>query len=70
MTWTQLREMQAAGFEIGSHGVHHRMLAKLPQDDMEDEVRQSKTALERELGIGDGADVLSGRRRPGVRPTA
>lgn len=50
MTWAQLREMQAAGFEIGSHGVHHRMLAKLPPDEMESEVRQSRAALERELG--------------------
>jgi peptidoglycan/xylan/chitin deacetylase (PgdA/CDA1 family) len=49
MTWSQLREMHAAGFEIGSHGVHHRMLAKLPRDRMKDEVQQSKTTLEREL---------------------
>lgn len=51
MTWAQLREMHDAGFEIGSHGVHHRMLAKLPQQDMEDEVRDSKVSLECELGI-------------------
>jgi peptidoglycan/xylan/chitin deacetylase (PgdA/CDA1 family) len=51
MTWTQLREMHAAGFEIGSHGVHHRMLAKLPQQDMESEIRHSKAALVRELGM-------------------
>jgi peptidoglycan/xylan/chitin deacetylase (PgdA/CDA1 family) len=50
MTWQQLREMRAAGFEIGSHGVHHRMLAKLPDDEMEREVRESKTTLDRELG--------------------
>ncbi|WP_235499539.1 polysaccharide deacetylase family protein [Frateuria sp. Soil773] len=50
MTWTQLREMRAAGFEIGSHGVHHRMLAKLPPAEMEEEVRQSRASLERELG--------------------
>lgn len=50
MTWAQLREMHAAGFEIGSHGVHHRMLAKLPPDEMENEVRQSRATLERELG--------------------
>ncbi len=25
MSWDQLREMQAGGMEIGSHGVHHRM---------------------------------------------
>ena len=51
MTWEQLREMHEAGFEVGSHGVHHRMLAKLPRQDMEDEVHDSKVSLERELGI-------------------
>ena len=50
MSWTQLREMHASGFEIGSHGVHHRMLAKLPPEEMENEVRQSRATLERELG--------------------
>lgn len=50
MSWAQLREMHAAGFEIGSHGVHHRMLAKLPQQELEAELRESKTTLERELG--------------------
>lgn len=50
MNWAQLREMHAAGFEIGSHGVHHRMLAKLPQAEMETELRDSKATLERELG--------------------
>ncbi len=50
MGWAQLREMHAAGFEIGSHGVHHRMLAKLPRAELEAELRESRTALERELG--------------------
>ncbi len=50
MTWDQLREMHAAGFEIGSHGVHHWMLAKLPQDELDNEIRHSRDALERELG--------------------
>ncbi|MEO7068156.1 MAG: polysaccharide deacetylase family protein [Rhodanobacter sp.] len=50
MNWDQLREMHAAGFEIGSHGVHHRMLAKLVQDDLESELRESKATLDRELG--------------------
>jgi peptidoglycan/xylan/chitin deacetylase (PgdA/CDA1 family) len=50
MTWTQLREMRTAGLEIGSHGVHHRMLAKLPRDEMVREVRESKATLDRELG--------------------
>ena len=50
MSWHQLRQMHAAGFEIGSHGVHHRMLAKLPQAELEAELRESRATLERELG--------------------
>jgi peptidoglycan/xylan/chitin deacetylase (PgdA/CDA1 family) len=51
MSWEQLREMQAAGMDIGSHGVNHRMLARLPTAVMADEVRGSKQALDRELGV-------------------
>lgn len=50
MNWAQLREMHAAGCEIGSHGVHHRMLAKLPQPMLDAELRDSRAKLERELG--------------------
>lgn len=50
MSWEQLREMHEGGMEIGSHGVGHRMLAKLPKDQMSDEVNGSKRTLERELG--------------------
>lgn len=50
MTWEQLREMRAAGMEVGSHGVHHSMLSKLPHDRMVAEVVESRRALHRELG--------------------
>lgn len=50
MTWDQLRQMRRAGMEVGSHGVGHRMLAKLPRERMLAEVGDSKAALERELG--------------------
>lgn len=49
MTWEQLREMHAAGMEIGSHGVHHRMLAKLPSAELRAELEGSKASLDREL---------------------
>jgi len=49
MTWTQLAEMDAAGMEIGSHGVSHRMLAKLPAADLHEEVFESKRMLEQQL---------------------
>jgi len=51
MTWDQLREMHAAGMEIGSHGVAHRILAKLSKEEMAAEVRESKRVLDRELGV-------------------
>lgn len=50
MTWDQLREMHRGGMEVGSHGVHHRMLAKLSRERMVAEVQGSKATLERELG--------------------
>jgi peptidoglycan/xylan/chitin deacetylase (PgdA/CDA1 family) len=50
MTWDQLREMHRGGMEIGSHGVDHRMLAKLSPANMRAEVQGSKQTLERELG--------------------
>lgn len=50
MTWAQLRDMRDGGMEIGSHGVDHRMLAKMPPDAMREELVASKRAIERELG--------------------
>jgi peptidoglycan/xylan/chitin deacetylase (PgdA/CDA1 family) len=51
MTWAQVREMRAGGMEIGSHGVGHRMLAKLPATEMRAELMESKSAIEREVGV-------------------
>jgi peptidoglycan/xylan/chitin deacetylase (PgdA/CDA1 family) len=51
MNWDQLREMHAAGMEIGSHGVGHHMLAKLPPAEMTHELQGSQAALTRELGV-------------------
>ena len=50
MSWQQLREMRDGGMEIGGHGVHHRMLAKLPDDALRDEVAQCQARLTAELG--------------------
>ena len=49
MTWDQLREMRAAGMEVGSHGVHHHILAKLSPVAMVAEVGESMRTLQREL---------------------
>ena len=51
MRWDALREMRLGGMEVGSHGINHRMLAKLPAAEMRQEVFGSMQALERELGV-------------------
>jgi peptidoglycan/xylan/chitin deacetylase (PgdA/CDA1 family) len=45
-----LRELHAAGFEIGSHGATHRALTKLSDPELQIEVAGSKKRLENILG--------------------
>ena len=45
MTWAQVQDLHAAGMEIGSHGMHHRMLAKLDDQVLLDELVGSRAAL-------------------------
>jgi len=49
MDWSQLRELQAAGIELGSHTVDHPHLADLPEEELERELANSKGQLEDEL---------------------
>jgi peptidoglycan/xylan/chitin deacetylase (PgdA/CDA1 family)/glycosyltransferase involved in cell wall biosynthesis len=50
MSWEHLREMVAAGIEIGSHTVTHANLPTLSQTASHQEIVRSKATLERELG--------------------
>lgn len=45
-----LREMAAAGIEIGSHGRHHRDLSVCGEDELREEIAGSKADLEAVLG--------------------
>ncbi|WP_084645599.1 polysaccharide deacetylase family protein [Marinimicrobium agarilyticum] len=51
MDWPQLREMQASGLvEIGSHTcTHQRLNRALPESELEREIVESRSRLEREL---------------------
>lgn len=50
MNWEQLRAMQQAGVEIGSHTCnHYRLLATLPTELVAREIRESKHMLEQQL---------------------
>ncbi|HEY7545872.1 MAG TPA: polysaccharide deacetylase family protein [Blastocatellia bacterium] len=50
LTWGDLREMEAEGFEIGSHTVNHTNLGKADGVTIEQEVYDSLAALGRKLG--------------------
>jgi peptidoglycan/xylan/chitin deacetylase (PgdA/CDA1 family) len=50
LTWDDLRSMQQAGFEIGSHTIEHSDLGTADAATVEHEVRGSLESLDRELG--------------------
>lgn len=50
LTWEQVREMQRAGMEIGSHTWSHPNLARLGRAEARKELQRSKEVLEQRLG--------------------
>jgi peptidoglycan/xylan/chitin deacetylase (PgdA/CDA1 family) len=50
MSWEQLRETQALGFEIGSHTCNHVDLGQVSGEEALRELRESRGELERALG--------------------
>jgi peptidoglycan/xylan/chitin deacetylase (PgdA/CDA1 family) len=49
MNWDQVRELCRLGFEIGSHTVTHPILSRVPDSQLEWELRESKHRIEAEL---------------------
>ena len=50
LDWDQIREMSAAGIEFGSHTVSHPILSRLDDEELRQELTQSRLRLEQELG--------------------
>ena len=50
MTWTEVRELQRAGIQFGSHTVNHPKLYQLSWSEIQDELAQSKQTIEKHLG--------------------
>jgi peptidoglycan/xylan/chitin deacetylase (PgdA/CDA1 family) len=50
MTWRQVEEMAAAGMEFGSHTVSHRHLPQLSDEELAQELLDSRRRLEQRLG--------------------
>jgi peptidoglycan/xylan/chitin deacetylase (PgdA/CDA1 family) len=50
LSWGEVRELHAAGIEIGSHTASHPKLVELTEPQIEFELRESKAAIENRLG--------------------
>jgi peptidoglycan/xylan/chitin deacetylase (PgdA/CDA1 family) len=50
LSWSQVRELVAAGIEIGSHGWSHRSFGGMDADEMHLEARRSREILEGRTG--------------------
>jgi len=51
LTWTQVKDMAAAGVEFGSHTVSHPILTTLDDETLARELRHSKEQIEEALGV-------------------
>ncbi len=51
LTWQQLQNISTKGFEIGSHGLSHKPLTKLSNQESKKELRDSKAILEQKLNV-------------------
>ena len=51
LSWSQIKELSEAGFEIGSHTLTHRDLTRLGRRDLSRELRDSKKAIEDAIGV-------------------
>lgn len=50
LTWDEVRRMDAAGVEIGSHSVTHPILTQITGEQLSRELKHSRSKLEAELG--------------------
>ncbi len=51
LTTAQMKEMSAYGIDIGSHTRGHPYLPELSSEDQKNEIHESKSRLEKELGV-------------------
>jgi peptidoglycan/xylan/chitin deacetylase (PgdA/CDA1 family) len=50
LSWEEVRALEKAGFDIGSHTVTHRILSQISTEEVESELRESKRIIESETG--------------------
>jgi len=50
LSWDQVRTMHREGVSFGSHSLSHRVMGRLPLEEAERELRESKEIIEKRLG--------------------
>lgn len=50
VSWEQVVEMQCSGFALGSHGVTHRVLTRIAEDDLAEELSESLSDIRKRTG--------------------
>ncbi len=50
LTWDQVREMRRMGYTFGGHTVSHPILSRMPLQQAEEEIKNCKAKIEKELG--------------------
>ena len=50
LSWDEVRQWTALGHTVGAHTATHPILARVCQDGVRDELRQSRAAIERQIG--------------------
>src|SRR5262249_23747957 len=51
LSWYEVNELTARGFEFGSHTCSHQKLPEISQDAAEEELRNSKTAIQNNVAL-------------------
>jgi polysaccharide deacetylase family protein (PEP-CTERM system associated) len=67
-----VRDIVAAGHEVGSHGYAHELVYRQTREDFADDLARASDAIRRALGAaanGDAGDVLLGYRAPAFSVT-
>lgn len=50
LTWEQVREMSAHGIDFGSHGKSHNILTQITDEEIAEELMESRDAISRSIG--------------------
>ncbi|MFQ5422176.1 MAG: polysaccharide deacetylase family protein [Anaerolineae bacterium] len=62
MSWAQVQELAAAGWEMGAHTVTHPALPLLPVAEMEREILDSQTAVRKQLTINNQQSTINSQQ--------